>query len=413
MILKRLLTISFFMLLITSCRTMFKEEPGFNNKVKIEKRDNTNSISIVEMAFDIKKGDNVGYHYTGAYPIKSKEYVWSTTQDLIANKDVISYPEKQLEDNGYTVYCAPGNKKDYDQRFDARYQIKGKISSIKFNSYSFFSKRALKTELNVLWTLYDSFEQKDLYSKETKGRYYTKNATNRRTISAAIGQAIKDSFKPVLADTKFINSIENGEDKLKVIEIKNEDRGNSIKLPGDTESILDSVVVIYSEDGHGSGVVISKDGYIVTAAHVISGFREVNIRMYDETEVKGKVIRVNTEKDLALIKVDNSNFKYLEIHKDRESIGKDIYVIGAPLSQDLSYSVSKGILSGYRNIDDLRLIQTDTNINPGNSGGPLLNINGKVIGIVSWKIVADGFEGLAFAVDTRYIEEDLSVQIIK
>lgn len=413
MILKRFLIILFFLLLTTSCRTIFKEEPGFNSNVKIEKRDETNSVAIVEMEFDIKKGDNVGFHYTGAYPIKSKEYIWSTTQDLIVNKDVISYPERQLKDAGYTVYRAPGKKNEHDQRFDARYQVKGKISRIQFNSYSFFSKKALKTELTVSWTLYDSFEQKQLYSKESKGQFYTKNTSNRRTISAAIGQAIKDSFKPVLADRKFINSIENGKDNLKIIEISNGNRGDSIRLPGDTESILDSIVVIYSEEGHGSGVVISKDGYIVTAAHVISGFREVNIRMYDETEVKGKVIRVNTEKDLALIKVDTMDFKYLEIQKERESIGKDIYAIGAPLSQDLSYSVSKGILSGYRNIDEFRLIQTDANINPGNSGGPLLNIDGKVIGIVSWKIVADGFEGLAFAVDTRYIEEDLSVQIVK
>jgi len=79
------------------------------------------------------------------------------------------------------------------------------------------------------------------------------------------------------------------------------------------------------------------------------------------------------------------------------------------MGEELAFSVTKGIISGIREWRGRHYLQTDTALNPGNSGGPLLSVDGKIIGIVSWKIAAPGFEGLAFVVPIHALEEKLKL----
>ena len=78
--------------------------------------------------------------------------------------------------------------------------------------------------------------------------------------------------------------------------------------------------------------------------------------------------------------------------------GTDLFAVGHPLGEGLSFSVSRGIVSGFREMDGVRFIQTDASLNPGNSGGPLLDMNGHLVAIVVWKAVGADLEGLGFGV---------------
>lgn len=177
------------------------------------------------------------------------------------------------------------------------------------------------------------------------------------------------------------------------------------------KQITAAVVTIEHSDGHGSGFFISEDGYLVTNNHVVEGKKMVNVRINESISLSGTVIRSDQIYDLALVKVEGRGFKSIElISSDSVSAGEDVYAVGTPEDISLGQSVTKGIMSGKRKIEDRVFIQTDVAINPGNSGGPLINQEGKVVGMVTLKIVGRGLEGLGFCVPTETILNRLNIK---
>ena len=162
---------------------------------------------------------------------------------------------------------------------------------------------------------------------------------------------------------------------------------------------------LYSE---GSGIISSKDGYIITNAHVIDGASTVQIVLYNGVTVNAEIVGADTVTDLALLKIDATglDLKVASFSSSKScSIADTVLAIGNPGGLDFSSSVTSGIISALdRVVQDsstgyvMHCIQTDTAINPGNSGGPLVDLYGNVIGITSSKIVADGYENMGFAI---------------
>ena len=135
----------------------------------------------------------------------------------------------------------------------------------------------------------------------------------------------------------------------------------------------------------GTGFLISPDGYILTANHLVDEAESVSVKMKDGSEVEAKVIGKDPDSDLAVIKIDGEDLPFLELaDSDALEVGEWVLAIGSPFG--LSHTVTAGIVSaksrsGFRLAEYEDYIQTDAAINPGNSGGPLLNLDGKVVGI--------------------------------
>ena len=164
------------------------------------------------------------------------------------------------------------------------------------------------------------------------------------------------------------------------------------------EETYNSVVVVYTDTGVGSGFSI-KENIIITNAHVVGYNKKVTVNLYDGTSIKGTVIKTDAEKDLALIEVDKT-ITPLSIISDNLSIGQEVYAIGAP--KDMPYTMTKGIISALdRKLGQNTYIQIDASVNSGNSGGPLVNESGGVIGIITLK--ASDAEGIGFAINTKDI----------
>lgn len=179
------------------------------------------------------------------------------------------------------------------------------------------------------------------------------------------------------------------------------------------ENSVESVVTITQKSGHGSGCVISKNGYIITNHHVI-GYDSLNVFVLLSNGVKKKcrVVRSNPEYDLTLLKVDTVFAHNLKINREANiKVGSDVYAIGTPKDIDLGQSVAKGIISGKRKFDGKEYIQTDVSINSGNSGGALTNKTGELIGVVNAKLVGKNVEGVGFAIPAHYIEQALRIEI--
>lgn len=172
-----------------------------------------------------------------------------------------------------------------------------------------------------------------------------------------------------------------------------------------TESVSsgNSIFGQYVSQGAGSGVIISKDGYIVTNNHVVSGATSLKVTTTDGTEYDASVVGKDSQTDLAVIKVDANNLQAATLgDSDILQVGDPAIAIGNPLGE-LGGTVTMGIISATDRqitIDDetMTLLQTDAAINPGNSGGGLFNADGNLIGIVNAKESSTGIEGLGFAI---------------
>ena len=163
----------------------------------------------------------------------------------------------------------------------------------------------------------------------------------------------------------------------------------------DAEDVYESVFVVYSGDYIGSGFAIGSNT-VVTNAHVIGNTNDVQIYTYSGDVYRASVYLIDNSFDIAVLSVENADFIPLEVG-DCETVktGDDIYAIGAPKS--MGYTLTKGIVSNKeRSIGKYNYIQIDAAINAGNSGGPLLNNDGKVIGVNSMK--ASDSEGIGFAI---------------
>ena len=153
----------------------------------------------------------------------------------------------------------------------------------------------------------------------------------------------------------------------------------------------------------GSGFVISKDGHIITNNHLAQDADKITVIMADGRELKAEVVGTDRDTDVAVLKVNASNLTALELaDSDSLKVGEWVLAIGNPFG--LSQTVTAGIVSakgrgGFRLTEFEDYIQTDAAINPGNSGGPLLNLDGKVVGINTFIISGSGgFMGIGFAI---------------
>jgi serine protease Do len=156
-----------------------------------------------------------------------------------------------------------------------------------------------------------------------------------------------------------------------------------------------SVVAILAGGGHGSGVLVSDDGYVLTNQHVVGTASYVKIRWSDGRESLGEVVRSDPRRDVALVKTDAGGRKALPLHKGLPAQGDTVFAIGAPIDERLQGTVTRGIVSANRTVEGLSYVQSDVTINGGNSGGPLLNESGAVLALcVSSLVTGEGNTGI-------------------
>jgi serine protease Do len=162
----------------------------------------------------------------------------------------------------------------------------------------------------------------------------------------------------------------------------------------------------------GSGLIVSKEGHIVTNNHVVAETDEIAVQLSDSREAKAKIIGTDAAYDLAILKIDLPNLEPLALaNSDQVRAGQIVFAIGNPFG--LQESVSQGIISAKdrRAVNDssVEFFQTDTAINPGNSGGPLVNIKGEVIGInTAIYSESGGNQGIGFAIPSNVVRKAMS-----
>ena len=180
----------------------------------------------------------------------------------------------------------------------------------------------------------------------------------------------------------------------------------------------------YKTNALGSGVIVdAENGYILTNNHVVEGMDNIKVKLFDKREYSADVMGTDPKSDLAILKIDAENLRQLRLgNSDKLRVGEWVMAVGSPFSENLSHTVTTGIVSALGRSNIIRgqsyedFIQTDAAINPGNSGGALLNMRGELVGI-NTAIATGGYErgnrGVGFAIPSNMAERIMSDLIDK
>jgi len=253
-----------------------------------------------------------------------------------------------------------------------------------------------KATMQVEWQVYSRAEQKLLAKIETDGGFEVKSAAATGTVETVLSGAFTENVRRLAQGVELRRALTasaalaSGEpprpDALTPI-VLSAPTPAPTRAPGDA---VGAVVLIQTADGHGSGVLVSSDGYVLTDQHVVGDAKTVRVRWSDGIETQGEVLRISKARDVALVRTDPRGRQPLGLRLDQPQPGETVFAIGAPLEVQFQGTLTRGIVSANRTINGLAYVQSDVTVNPGNSGGPLLDEKGRVLGLTDLARLQDG-----------------------
>ena len=258
--------------------------------------------------------------------------------------------------------------------------------------------------LKVEWQLFDPLDRRVIYKGQTEG--YERNDYDDIDNSAgksAMNTALANAMLNLMAENNFVQNLQKLDDLPKIntnntqyLKIISQPIRKITRFVDNAEALQNSVVTVRTTTGHGTGFYVSKDGYILTNAHVVNDAQTVLI-ITREQQFKADVIRKDEQRDIALLKPrDPVKVEALSLSERTTKVGETIFLIGTPLDEKLDHTVTSGIVSASRKNDDgLSYYQTDAALNAGNSGGPAFNNAGEVMGVAVSGLFSKGGSGLS------------------
>lgn len=242
----------------------------------------------------------------------------------------------------------------------------------------------ISASMTVEWQVYDPVRREIVGRLETSVSLQNRDQSDDALELIVIG-AFRANSRKLVADPAFL-ALVNGQGAPTETLTPTRDTGPIVMaLAPDLRMPLSeaagSVVTVLSDDGHGSGFLISSDGYLLSNRHVVGASKSVKIRWSDGFESLGEVVRTDKRRDVALIKASTHSRQPLRLKRTLAHAGDTVFAVGTPLDEKFQGTLTQGVVSAYRLLDGLNYLQSDVNVNPGNSGGPLLDEKGAVVGI--------------------------------
>ena len=294
-----------------------------------------------------------------------------------------------------------------DQSSEAELVLGGTINQLSCVD----SLNSINCSVSVHWEIYDRRLEQVVLSRTTEASHVRSNQLSSRVFRDALMESLEEllsswHYQELMRRLVPVALTERSwEETITMRRCSAE----PAPLPGGVSSALASAVRIETLSGTGSGVLVSPDGFVLTAAHVVADSNAVTVVRADGLQLPAETIRVDRDHDVALLQIPGQGHPCAPVGDSPPALAESIYSIGSPGGEELALSISRGVVSGYREWDSHRFLQTDASINPGNSGGPLLNDAGQVVAITSGKISGPGFEGLGFGVPISVFSERLQL----
>jgi len=393
-------------LALSACQASTTQQHAIDRVVlEVPREIKTKPIAFEKVVIKIRRGQSIGKIEGGWLCLKQGEIKVRSGRHQINDETFTDVFREELLNANYNVVGDPDALFEDRSKASAEFRIAGLVTNIEANicypnsGLGNITKSSGSAFLEVDWQIYSTLNRKVVYRKTTRGSYES-DGVQEGNEDLVLEMAFSNAVSNLLADQNFFNlvTIPTNQQREKfsplLVDLIAQPINSKAREISDT---LKSVVTIKSTNGHGSGFLISRDGYIITNEHVVGDAKRVNIMFESGVELVGEVIRTESLRDVALIKAPLNKAIPMSIARNEALIGASVYAIGSPLAEDLHGTVSSGIISAKRNLQDQPYIQSDVNVRPGSSGGPLLNTKGQVIGItVSGKTDQGATAGLNF-----------------
>lgn len=361
----------------------------------------------------------IGEVQTGWFCGNGKDLLWSPPVYAMFGSRLGKSFRKELENARYAVPVLAS-----DSMFEDPGKEKAKVLELQVGALikEINANYCLKTEgmqggayVKIFWQVYAPEAKKILFEATTSGTYQSSNLV-KTDPGAYYEKAFAMAARNLLAEPGFHDAVMNKDVPLAAINtpatakltIKN-NRPLTEPLSKNITILRSAVATVQADGSSGSGFFLSQDGYLLTNQHVVGAAKFVKVVLPTGRELVGEVIRQDKERDVALIKTESINLQAVSLRTDEANIGEDVYAIGSPLGEKFNTSLTRGILSGYRTLNEKRYIQSDVAILPGDSGGPLLDLKGNVIGITVSGLGARGLAGMNFFIPIHDALDKLNI----
>ncbi len=325
-----------------------------------------------------------------------------------------------LRSRGYDVRDAADALFDPGRRFKVRYQLAAILSDAELDfEYDVDTRRdrirsgmgTARVEVEV--RLHDAVRNRVVYTKSFVG-----HGEDEGLKPAPIMGAVVDAVLQTTTDPEFVRLLAKAPGEQPdgglihpSVEITACERQPGDSLPADLPRMLRAVVEIQAGRSGGTGVIISPDGWVLTAAHVVDGAAELWVRAGGGALVPAEVHSSDARSDVALLRIPGREYPCVRPRLGAEELklGSDVYAINYPVDEGHNPTITRGVVSGFPEQSGKRYIQTDASINPGSSGGPLLSSDGRIAGLTIKKLVGPGFEGVGYAVPIDDVVDRLAI----
>lgn len=353
-------------------------------------------IEFSRIVVKLKRGQHIGALQGGLFCMSEAELFWKGGRMSVDSDDFTDAFKEGLEKYSFKAVGDKSTVFEDKSTWKSEILVAGMVRDLQANiCYPNRGRASSKGEayIKVDWEIYSKLDKAVVHTVRTEGAGRTESAVPAGNTTAVLN-AFAQATRNLLADEKFREIVGKGGKTVRETSFKS---GGAIVITRVSSKPLKdkpkewhlAVVTIFAGDVLGSGFAISDD-LILTNHHVAGEANMVTVKFYNGVRVLGKVMASNSARDVALIKVDATLARHFRVLRADPPIGSEVYAIGTPLDEDLESTVSRGIVSGYRERDKKKFIQSDVNVQHGNSGGPLVDKSGAVVGITAEGLDKDG-----------------------
>jgi S1-C subfamily serine protease len=349
-------------------------------------------VRLSKVVLQPRQGESWALVYTGAFitdpedpPPRDELLPW---RDARSESDTTSFERIFDEELQVAGFKTAGGGSLFEQASATDLQVGVLVDDIKGrfcrDCPNLFQRDKISAvvTMNARWEVYSSLRSEVVMRLTTStGATWRKRVDGNATL--VMFDAFRENVRALLASEAFRQAVQASPASLTPRPALTPI--SYVAMPSGKRTISNAapaVAAIFAGDGMGTGFLISKDGYLLTNNHVVSGAKYVKVRWADGAETVGEVIRSDRRRDIAVVKADPGQRQALAVRASAATLGEAVYAIGSPLGAKFQGSVTKGIVSATtRTHEGLPYVQSDVAINHGNSGGPLLDENGAVIGV--------------------------------
>lgn len=377
------------------------------------------SINLGKVVVKVPRGHVIGQVKAGFACFVQGSTTWTAGVNGFSDSEITALFFEELKRNNYNVVGDPTDLFG-KEGVAAEITVAGLVTNISYdlcypNATAYYIDQTTgtaKVGLTVEWQVYSNLEKRLLLRSPTTGeaeRSFT-NGNADETFTLAFMSAIQG----LLADQRFYDAVvekskpagnfgglsDAGSTGSGAARMGGSSTGAGPTVPlksGQTRTIAEvqRAVVVLELQGHGSGVLIGDEGYILTNNHVVEGHDRMRVKFQNGNVVEGTVVKANPAQDVALVKIDSPPVKGLPLRLEDLAPGTEVYAVGAPLGVENQGTVTRGVVSSYRSgPSGERWLQSDTSITFGNSGGPLVDAQGRVVGLST--MVRKDYKGIAY-----------------